>query len=98
MSTVDDYLNTITPPQKAEYERIRNIVKQIIPEAEEVISYAIPAFRYSRRNVIYVGAFKNHMSIFPGTVKFTPEKPLTEEKIKELVTNRLKSISKNSSS
>lgn len=66
MSTVAEYLENVTPPQKAEYERIRKIVKQAAPEAEEVISYGIPTFKYKGKYLIYFGAFKNHMSVFPG--------------------------------
>ena len=66
MPTIAEYLKNITPPQKAEFERIRKIVKSIVPDAEEAISYGIPTFKYKGTYLIYFGAFKNHMSVFPG--------------------------------
>lgn len=66
MADIHTYLNNLEPPQLAAYERIKNIVKQRAPEAEETISYGIPTFKYKDKYLIYFGAFKNHMSIFPG--------------------------------
>lgn len=66
MQTVDEYLVSITPVQKAEFERIRKIVKKAVPDTVEVISYGIPTFKYKGKFLLYFGAFKNHMSLFPG--------------------------------
>lgn len=66
MPSVDEYLSNISAQQRAEYERIRKIVRQVVPEADEVISYGIPTFRYKGSYVLYFGAFKHHMSLFPG--------------------------------
>lgn len=65
MSSVDEYLKKVTPSQRAELGRIRQLVKQIAPEAEESISYGVPTFKYGKRPLIYFAAFKNHMSLFP---------------------------------
>jgi uncharacterized protein YdhG (YjbR/CyaY superfamily) len=65
MTEVETYLSNVTATQKAEYQRIRTIVSQVVPEFEEVISYAIPTFIYKSKPLLYFGAFKNHMSIFP---------------------------------
>lgn len=65
MSTVKDYLNNITPQQRDEYERVRKIVKQIAPNADESISYSMPTFKVNNKPLIYFGAFKKHMSLFP---------------------------------
>ena len=65
MSTVKDYLSNITPPQRDEYERLRSIVNQVAPSAEESISYGMPTFKVNNKPLIYFGAFKNHMSLFP---------------------------------
>jgi uncharacterized protein YdhG (YjbR/CyaY superfamily) len=67
MPTVDEYLQNITPTQRAQYKRIRTIVKKLIPDAEEVISYGIPTFKHKGTYVIYFGAYKHHMSVYPGT-------------------------------
>jgi uncharacterized protein YdhG (YjbR/CyaY superfamily) len=66
MSTINDYLKNVTPEQKAEFERIRKIVHSYTENVEETISYGIPTFKYNGKHLLYFGAFKNHMSLFPG--------------------------------
>lgn len=94
MSAIDDYLKEISPPQRAELERVRNTIKKAVPDAEETISYGMPTFKYHNQYLIYFGAFKKHMSIFPGTIKFTVDNPIPELVIKAIIHNRLKQISK----
>lgn len=67
MATVQDYLKKhATASQKTEFERIRKIIYKIVPDAEEMISYGIPTFKYKNKYLLYFGAFKDHMSIYPG--------------------------------
>jgi len=63
---VDDYLSTVKPSQKTELARIRKIIKQTVPEAEETISYDMPTYKYKGNRLIYFAAYKNHMSLFGG--------------------------------
>lgn len=65
MTVVDDYLKDVGKTQRTELERIRRIVKQILPEAEEVISYGMPGFKYKGKYLIGYNAFKDHLSLFP---------------------------------
>lgn len=107
MSTIDEYLKNTTPPQRAEFERVRKIVKGMVPEAEESISYGIPAWKYKGKYLIYFAAFKNHMSVYPtvgaveatkgtrGTHQFTEENPVPESVVIAIVTKRLKDIAAN---
>ncbi len=67
MSVIDEYLERVDPLQKAGLGRLRTIVKNIVPEAEEVMSYGMPAFKYKNRILIYFAAFKDHMSLFPAS-------------------------------
>ena len=65
---IDEYLKArATQSQRRTLQNIRQLVKQVVPDAEEVISYGIPAFKYKKRILIYLAAFKNHMSIYPAT-------------------------------
>lgn len=73
MSVIDDYLDKhATLTQRKELERIRKITKTIVPDAEEAMGYGIPALKHKGKHLIYFAAFKNHMSVFPGSA-------LTEE-------------------
>lgn len=67
MQTLQEYVSSLTPAQKTEYERVKKIVHSVVPEGvEEMISYGIPTFKYNGTHLLYFGAFKNHMSLFPG--------------------------------
>jgi uncharacterized protein YdhG (YjbR/CyaY superfamily) len=64
-SKVDKYLKSVIEPQRAELERIRRIVRQLVSEAYEVISYGMPGYKYKGKYLIGYAAFKDHMSLFP---------------------------------
>ena len=70
---MDGYLAALTPAQRAQFERIRRIVRSIVPDAEETISYRIPTFKHRGKYLIYFAAFKDHMSVYPtvGAVEAT---------------------------
>ena len=65
MSSFDDYLATVPDPQKAELERIRQLVRRTVPEAEEATSYGMPAFKYKKRPLLGFRVGRNHLSVFP---------------------------------
>ncbi len=67
MTDIDDYLNRASPTQRIELEKIRQAVKHLVPDAEEVISYGIPTFKHNKRALIYYAAYKDHMSIHPAS-------------------------------
>lgn len=61
------YLNDLGLAEKTEFERIQEIVMSIAPDAELVMSYGIPTFKYKGKIILHFGVFKDHMSIFPGS-------------------------------
>ncbi len=92
MSVIDDYLDNLAAPQRRELERIRAIVMAMVPDAEDAIRYAMPTLRYEQQNLIHFAAFKHHLSIFPGNIRFTADSPLPAEVIEEVVRKRLTEI------
>lgn len=62
--TIDDYLEGLPADKRSALEKLRKTIRAAAPEAEECISYAIPAFR---QNGVLVGfgATANHCSFFP---------------------------------
>lgn len=62
---VEAYLDKLDTPQRTALERIRDIIWEEAPEAEEVIGYGIPTFKLLG-NLVHYAAFKHHMSFFPG--------------------------------
>jgi len=63
---VDEFLNQFSESQRAELARIRHIVEQTVPDAQELISYGIPSFKYKGKYLVGYCAYKKHLSLFPG--------------------------------
>jgi uncharacterized protein YdhG (YjbR/CyaY superfamily) len=62
---VDEYLRSVDEPRRSALERLRATILEIIPDAEQVISYGLPAFRIRGATVAGFAAFKNHLSYVP---------------------------------
>jgi uncharacterized protein YdhG (YjbR/CyaY superfamily) len=60
--TVDEYIATFPADVQAILETIRKTIREAVPEAEEVINYQIPAYKYHGW-VFYFSAYKNHFSL-----------------------------------
>jgi len=69
---VDTYLALQTENVRIALEKMRRIIKTTVPEAEEVISYGMPAYRYHGM-LVYFAGFKNHYSLFPGNASMIAE-------------------------
>ena len=66
IGTVEAYLALVPPKERAVLKKIRETVRSVVPDADEKISYGIPAFVWNG-NLPYYGAMKNHLSLFPGS-------------------------------
>ena len=62
---VDEYLSEVEEPKRSTLQALRHRILDIVPEAEEVISYRIPAFRVGGTTVAGFAAFKDHLSYLP---------------------------------
>lgn len=65
IDTIDNYLAKLDQRRVDELQRLFEIVKKEVPEAEQSIAYEMPAFKYKNKPLIYFGVFKDHLSIFP---------------------------------
>jgi uncharacterized protein YdhG (YjbR/CyaY superfamily) len=65
LSVVDEYLAGVPEPQRAELERLRDVVRRMVPGVEEATSYGMPAFKYQKRPLLGFRASKTHLSVFP---------------------------------
>jgi uncharacterized protein YdhG (YjbR/CyaY superfamily) len=59
--TVDEYLSALPAAERNMLEQIRQSIKAAAPNAEEVISYNIPTYKY-KGPLVHFAAFKNHCS------------------------------------
>jgi uncharacterized protein YdhG (YjbR/CyaY superfamily) len=64
-TTIDDYLRTVPEDRRRVLEDLRAKIRSIVPEAEECISYGIPAFRLHGAIVAGFNATKSGCSYFP---------------------------------
>jgi uncharacterized protein YdhG (YjbR/CyaY superfamily) len=64
--TVDEYIANQPPEIKVLLLQVRNAVKEVAPDAQEVISYQMPAFK-QYTILVWYAAFKNHIGFFPKT-------------------------------
>lgn len=63
-ATIDEYISAFPPDIQAILQRIREVVRGAAPDAEEAISYQIPAFRLNGV-LVYFAAFKEHIGFYP---------------------------------
>lgn len=72
MNDVDAYLAALDEPKRGTLETLRRTIIELLPEAEEVISYRVPAFRVGGKTVAGFAAFKNHLSYLPFSGSVIP--------------------------
>jgi uncharacterized protein YdhG (YjbR/CyaY superfamily) len=63
--TVDEYLSGFPEGIADRLQNLRNTIKKNAPQAEELISYNIPAFKWQGMLVWYAG-YKEHIGFYPG--------------------------------
>ncbi len=63
--TIDEYIAGFPAGIQQLLEQVRATIKKAAPEAEETISYAMPAFRYQGKGLVYFSAFKAHIGFYP---------------------------------
>lgn len=76
-NNTDEYIASFEGETKSRLEQIRATIKKAAPEAEESISYGMPAYKLNGKPLVYFGGYKGHIGFYP-----TPS-PLVEFK-KEL--------------
>ena len=62
---VDEYLQRLGEPKRSTLEALRRTILEVVPEAEQGISYRVPAFRVHGKPVAGFAAFQNHLSYLP---------------------------------
>ncbi|HWD53147.1 MAG TPA: DUF1801 domain-containing protein [Acidimicrobiales bacterium] len=70
---VEAYLEELDEPKRSTLRQLRSSILEVIPEAEECISYGLPAFRVGGKVIAGFAAFKNHLSYLPHSGSVFPE-------------------------
>lgn len=70
---MDEYIAGFPAVVQRILQQIRTAIRTAAPEAEETISYRIPAFKLRGRYLVYFAGFKKHVGLYPaptGDAKF----------------------------
>jgi len=65
--SVDDYITAQPKSVQVALRRVRSIILKAVPSAIEVISYQMPAFKVAGGFFVYLGAWKDHYSLYPAS-------------------------------
>lgn len=68
ITTIEKYVAQYPRKTQQIMQRIKKIIRECAPSAEEKISYGIPTFTLSGTNLVHFGAYPNHIGFYP-----TPE-------------------------
>jgi uncharacterized protein YdhG (YjbR/CyaY superfamily) len=72
-SEIDHYLEQLDEPKRTTLSRLRQTILDVVPDAEQCISYGVPAFKLRGKTVAGFAAFKNHLSYLPHSGSVFPE-------------------------
>jgi uncharacterized protein YdhG (YjbR/CyaY superfamily) len=62
---IDRYLAALDEPKRGTLESLRRTILEVVPTADQAISYGMPAFKIDGKVVAGFAAFKNHLSYMP---------------------------------
>lgn len=65
---VDEYISWFPEKTQKRLEEVRMKIQKLVPEAEETISYAIPAFKLNKTYLVYYACFEKHIGMYPVPV------------------------------
>lgn len=77
-TTVDEYISRFPAATQERLQQIRGVIREVAPEAEEIISYAIPAYKMPGKSVregVFFSAYDKHIGLYPlpknGSAEFS---------------------------
>jgi uncharacterized protein YdhG (YjbR/CyaY superfamily) len=62
---IDAYVAALDEPKRSTLEQLRTSILAVVPQAEQGLSYDMPAFKLRRKTVAGFAAFTNHLSYLP---------------------------------
>ena len=77
---IDTYLANLDEPARSTLEDLRRVILDIVPDAEQGMSYGVPVFRCDGKPIAGFAAYKGHLSYLPhsGTVLETLATEMSE--------------------
>jgi hypothetical protein len=74
---IDDYLAALDGSKRSTLQQVRRSIRDVIPDAEECISYGMPAFKVQGKTVAGFAAFKNTSATCHIAARFFGPSPTT---------------------
>jgi uncharacterized protein YdhG (YjbR/CyaY superfamily) len=62
---IDAYVAALEEPKRSTLEALRKSIMEVVPDAEQCLSYGMPAFKLQGKTVAGFAAFKSHLSFLP---------------------------------
>lgn len=69
-NNVDEYIAMFSNDVQKKLQQLRNTIKLAAPQAEEIISYQMPAYKQNGP-LVYFAAYKKHIGFYPTGVGIT---------------------------
>jgi uncharacterized protein YdhG (YjbR/CyaY superfamily) len=64
MNEIDKYIASFPPEVQERMNQLRALILEIAPEAEEIMAYAMPAYKTNRKPLVYFAGYKNHIGFY----------------------------------
>ncbi len=63
--TIDAYIAGFPKETRERLQRLRQVILQVAPDAEEAMRYQMPTFRFAGKNLVHFAAFAHHIGFYP---------------------------------
>ncbi len=70
---IDEYLEGLGEPKRSTLSQLRRDILAVVPDAEQGMSYGVPAFKVAGKTIAGFAAFKKHLSYLPHSGSVFPE-------------------------
>jgi uncharacterized protein YdhG (YjbR/CyaY superfamily) len=65
VNTINSYINQFKGETKVQLENLYFYLKQLIPDADEQISYNMPCLKQNNKPLVYFAGYKGHIGFYP---------------------------------
>lgn len=65
-NSINQYIEEFPTEIQEKLEKIRKVIHESAPKAEEAISYGMPTFKLNKKNLVHFAAFKKHIGFYPA--------------------------------
>ena len=75
-TTVSEYIKSFPKSTQVILNQLRIVIKEVAPQAEELISYGMPAYKLNKKPLVYFAGYANHIGFYAtpnGHAKFAKE-------------------------